>query len=386
MQKTVAYVFLALSLLFFLFVIGLSGYRIETARRTNGAQADERAQALLASAEALRDSSGGFDSPYFKAKMREDFDGESRLLALAVYSESDGILYLVSRNRAYLKEPREAAPDWRGTPSWFVSSGYETVVSLSFAEPRSNVTMDAVFVTFGREDLFPILRDDLYLFLAFLLVSGLLLVILMGIREDSEASEPGPAEPEPPVSFTPVPIVPAAPPPQEPADKSLTSPVSGLVWGEYFEPRLASEIERAASTDQDLSLARIELDRLPGGNQAAAYRAAAEAVKDSFPFGDLAFEAGPAAFAVILPEADIDRAIRDLEALRTKLTGGGPEGGRRASLSIGVSSRGGRLVDGATLIEETLVAARKAAREGGNVVIGFRADPDKFRQTLSAAR
>ncbi len=60
-------------------------------------------------------------------------------------------------------------------------------------------------------------------------------------------------------------------------------------------------------------------------------------------------------------------------------------GERTCTLSIGITSRAGRLVEGLTLVEESRTAARKAAREGGNRVIGFRADPALFRDSLSAS-
>jgi hypothetical protein len=51
-------------------------------------------------------------------------------------------------------------------------------------------------------------------------------------------------------------------------------------------------------------------------------------------------------------------------------------------LSAGVTSRGGRLIDAEVLREEAQVALAKAGREGGNQVVGFRADPARFREKL----
>ena len=57
--------------------------------------------------------------------------------------------------------------------------------------------------------------------------------------------------------------------------------------------------------------------------------------------------------------------------------------GRTRSVSIGVSSRGGRLIDEKVVLEEADVAVAKASREGGNQVIGFRADAARFRSSLT---
>jgi GGDEF domain-containing protein len=74
--------------------------------------------------------------------------------------------------------------------------------------------------------------------------------------------------------------------------------------------------------------------------------------------------------------------VRLLDDLRKKLAGS-PIEGRTRTLSIGVSSRGGRLIDSRVLREEADVALAKASREGGNQVIGFRADAARFRETLT---
>jgi diguanylate cyclase (GGDEF)-like protein len=396
MQKKIAYIFLAVSLVFFLFVTGLSGYRIETARRTNSVQAMRQADLLLQTADAAGESAGGFDSPYFRQKMREAFDGEPRLLLLSIHSEEDGMLYLVSRNRSYLRDPAEASPDWRGTPSYRASRGYEKVVSLPFPEPREGVSMDGLFVVLGREDLFAVVRDDLFLFLAFLLVSGILIVIMMGIGEDqplaahakgaATAPRPGSgARPDPTPRDASAARPGAGAPPGPSHAKGLTSPVSGLAWAEHFEVRLKTEIERAASSDLDLALACIRIDNAAQGDTLKpVYTAVARLIRESFPLADLAFEAGPDAFALIMPDTDIDQAIRHLEGLRGKVAAA-RAGSPAATLSIGASSRGGRLIEGATLAEEAGTALRKAAREGGNRVIGFRADAARYRESLSVA-
>ncbi|MGO9310877.1 MAG: hypothetical protein ACLQDL_17870, partial [Spirochaetia bacterium] len=81
-------------------------------------------------------------------------------------------------------------------------------------------------------------------------------------------------------------------------------------------------------------------------------------------------------------DSDVDTAVRQLEEFRKKLAVA-PLEGRTRTLSIGVSSRGGRLIDARVLREETDGALAKASREGGNQVIGFRADAARFREILT---
>jgi GGDEF domain-containing protein len=284
------------------------------------------------------------------------------------------------------------------------------------------MTMDAVFVTLGKEDLYPIVRDDLYFFLAFLLVCGVAILITMSTEADAEPRRPsgggvaaeqrqGGGSP----AFHPEPIVQAWEQPaspgvqqavQEPAlrgarqaaeepalhgvqqavegpSRALTSPRTGLVWAEYLEPRLKAELDRAASSDQDLSMALIRIDEpAADGRLSTVYVEIAKMLKQSFPIHDLIFETGDDSYAVIMPDADVDASLRMLEELRKKLIVQ-PIEGRPRTLSIGVSSRGGRLVDDHVLREEAGVALAKASREGGNQVIGFRADAARFRETLT---
>ena len=308
MNKGFSWFFLALSAVFFIFIVGLTGYSIENARKTNAASARERLPGLAAKALSIRDSTGGFDAPQFKKDMREVFDVEPRLLLLSVRSAEDGILYLVARNRTYMKEPSPVTSAWRGTPVYQVSNGYELLLSREMGDDRAPLTLDAMFVIMGREDLYPIVRDDLYLFLAFLLVCGVVILIVTSIQEG--ASEPRgrwvasgftpsgseqqardrapqyeqsyatvhgryqpppaqpqqePLRPQPPRPEPPLPEPQLREPPRQevppPAARDLTSPRTGLVWAEHLEPRLYAELERAAVADQDVALARVQIDQ-----------------------------------------------------------------------------------------------------------------------------
>ncbi len=384
MNKGFSWIFLLASGAFFVFIVGLTGYRLEDVRKHNTAGAREHAVSLAARVRSLRDITGSVQSPLFKTDMRDVVDGEPRLLLLSLHSPEDGLVYLVSRNRTLLKEPAQITPEWRGIPVYQVSRGSELLVSSSLGDEMPGMSMDAVFVIMGKEDLYPVVRDDLYFFLAFLLVCGVAILIAMSTEADAELRMPvgdrAPATEEPgrtSPSFQPEPIV------RAPESRGLTSPRTGLVWAEHLQPRLKAELDRAASSDQDLSVARIRIDqphadaRLP-----QAYVEIAKLLKESFPIHDLLFETGDDSYTVIMPDADVDTSLRVLEELRKRLSAQAVEG-RPRTLSIGVSSRGGRLIDDRVLREEADVALAKASREGGNQAIGFRADAARFRETLT---
>jgi hypothetical protein len=401
MNKRFSWIFLLASGAFFVFIVGLTGYRIEDARMHNLAAVHEHATSLAAKVRSLRDITGSLQSPLFKTDMRYAFEGEPRLLLLSLHSPQDGIVYLVSRSHAALKDPKEITPEWRGTPQYQVNRGSEILVSQSLDGDMPGMSMDALFVTMGREDLYPVVRDDLYFFLAFLLVCGVAILIFMSVQPDVETAPsarrtpggPGPAAggfetarhaPEPAASPM-APPGPAASAGREGGARDLTSPRTGLVWAEYLDPRLKAELERAASSDQDISLAHIRIDEpFADGRLPMAYAEIARLLMQSFPLHDLIFETGDDSYTLLMPDADVDAAVRLLEDLRKKLAAK-PVEGRARTLSIGVSSRGGRLIDARILREEADVALAKASREGGNQVIGFRADAVRFRETLTGA-
>lgn len=384
MGRHFSWIFLGVSAAFFLFITGLTGYRIDAARRANEEQSRDRAAALAARARQLATGPGGFAGTAFKEGMRRDFEADSRLLLAAVRSERGGFLWLMARDLDVLEDPPEPTAGWRGTPSYRVGRGSRLLVTrpLAPSEPAADVVFDGVYVVLGRDDLYPVLRDDLYLFLAFLLASGIFMLLTIGYPDQ----EPAPASG---VEAT----VPAAGSfaSRIPADalgapgRSLASPASGLVWAEHLPPRLKAEIERAAASDLDLSFARIVVDA-PAGAPArdAAAAEVARQLRAAFPVADLLFESGPGSFSVVMPDQDLDQAVRTLEAFRSRVAS--PKaGGARATVSVGVSSRGGRLIEENTLLVEAEIAAGRAAREGGNRVVGFRADPARFRAVLGSA-
>jgi GGDEF domain-containing protein len=405
MDKRFSWIFLLVSGAFFVFIVGLTGYRIENARRVNAAMARERLPEIASMIRSLRDSSGSYDSPVFKKDLRGVFEAESRLLLLCIHSPESGIVYLVTRNRGFLKVPAAITSDWRGTPTYSVSRGYEIMQSAPLSDGEQELTLDAMFVVLGREDLYPVVRDDLFLFLAFLLVCGVVILITTSIQQDSMArpwpgsaapTTPGPAQAvasaswaEPAASERSHTGGPASGAPHSEGrapegERALTSPRSGLVWSEYLEPRLRAELERAASSDLELSLARLRIDEpFADAKLPLVYTEIARMLLQAFPQHDLIFETGNDSCTLVLPEMDVDSALKRLDGFRSKVAGT-PVEGRTRTVSIGVSSRGGRLLDERTLREEADVAVAKASREGGNQVIGFRADAARVRDKLQS--
>ena len=76
-----------------------------------------------------------------------------------------------------------------------VNRGSEIMLSSALGSDMPGMTMDSLFVIMGKEDLYPVVRDDLYFFLAFLLVCGVAILIVMSVEADAEPRPRGSAAP-----------------------------------------------------------------------------------------------------------------------------------------------------------------------------------------------
>jgi GGDEF domain-containing protein len=116
------------------------------------------------------------------------------------------------------------------------------------------------------------------------------------------------------------------------------------------------------------------------------YAAAAGLLLGEFSHEDLIFEFGSDTFCVILPQHDLDQAIVRSELVMKKAEGlKEKEFKKPFEITVGLTSRNGRLLDASRFMKEGQVALRKASREEGRIV-GFRPDPVRFRNFLRHQR
>ena len=155
------------------------------------------------------------------------------------------------------------------------------------------------------------------------------------------------------------------------AEPTLYNPETGLGWEAFLEERLGLELERAASFDQDLVLLMIRK------STDVDMELVSSKTKELYSYQDLIFEAGEDALALIDPNKDLDEAIENVQSLFKKLES---EDGI-TGLSCGLSSRNGRLITGKRLIHEADTSLNKCDED--NPIVGFRSDPDRFREYLS---
>lgn len=350
----------------------------------------------------------------WKSAAQQTWLKQDRLLALVIRNAKGEVLYALPGSSPYYRQAPEG---------------------LTFEQPEGSTTrfsgalvaglsIDALYVTLSQEALFYPIRDAA---LALCVVLALLLAALIvaintrkpatAERSDTgfEPSIPEPVmhdEPEQPEASlyaeepAPAPIQPTQEPP--PADEqiagmktgvltpsdlpsgSLDGPrglydtETGLGWEAYLRERLGAELRRSASFEQDLSLMITSLEGSHRGDE--AFNLYAQTVRDFFSFKDMAFMFGEHGVALVLPNMDVDHALRMSEELLKKLSvllHGKAKWTIDQGVFMGLTSRAGRLVDADRLVGEAMAALDKARKDSGSRIMAFRPDPEKFRAYLA---
>jgi GGDEF domain-containing protein len=173
-----------------------------------------------------------------------------------------------------------------------------------------------------------------------------------------------------------VPIDNAAPKPE-----GLFSPVTGIGWEQYLTERLDSELVRAASSEQDLSLIIIRISGLVHTDLLS--RKIAKVLLDTFKFKDMVFEFGSNGFAGILQNITLDQAMKVADTLYAGIDSLLMEMSHGGQITIGITTRTARLLSASRMIEEALSAARKAEEEPSLPIVAFRANPEKYREFVA---
>ncbi|MDY7028246.1 MAG: hypothetical protein SVR04_08125 [Spirochaetota bacterium] len=295
----------------------------------------------------------------------------SFLKSFIVYGEDGRLLYVYARNPRYVQIPDSSFP----ARSEIVLSTFNPFQRLIVHEidTRQGIYTEGVFDVFPYERAFFIAR----LFFLFLLLLFVLLLISIIITQRT-LSHSGT------VSGHTVAHVPhdrdvLHPNEHElPHDEKIYTPDSLLCYEEYFAERLDNELRRSASFDQDLVLALLHCDTSQSRER---YIRIAEEVREFFTFHDLLFEYNDHVIAVILPNTDIDEGIARLSDFQRVLFKTAEHA--TADVSIGLSSRNGRLISYDRITEEAMAALRRAQKDRTTKLIGFRPDPGKYRTFIA---
>lgn len=370
MGKKISFVYGIFSLAIFITLIVLFGTRLGAVRRSNMESVSTDFDKVRRIVETVYLQRETFDSVLFRDTSDRIFRTFPDLDVLVVYSYDSGIQYLRARDSSLL------APDFgdigaiKGVPRYSYNGFSRTKITSSITFPRRNsYIVEGVYKVIGEKELYPLLRDTVIILVVFAVFTAGLAILSRLFDRGSKGS----AKPRMP------PVPDAARHAEAPSPTCMFSPHSGLSWQAHLEKRLSLELERSAFNEQDLSLILVKVPGLTNGSE--NYRAIAREIQGKIAFEDLAFEYDSDGYAVILPNSNLDQSIVTLKNFLKTLTSGtkflhdGPR--------CGLSSRNGRLVDGARLIAEAGMAlGRTSSAESGRIV-AFRPDPGKYRKYMS---
>ena len=253
-------------------------------------------------------------------------------------------------------------------------------------EGQRNVTVRAAYSSIDFYYFQSVLRDTLLAVLAALIVAFVTLLVEFTIRKKPAYYGTGkkdiPAE-----SF----VLKETPKyagndskktlsqsPEEGNPQGLYTPRGNIGWESYTHDRLASELHRCSSFEQDLTFLVMEFRK-----NILMYRQFADETVSFFHMRDLIFEQGNNGISIILPNIGLEQGMAKAEEFHNLLTSKLPESFEgRTEFCIGLTSRAGRLVDAKRLMLEAFSALDKAIEDDTSSVVAFKSDPDKYREFI----
>jgi hypothetical protein len=403
MRNKLTIVFTALCILA---VVGLTGwtiYRLESERAWNAVLA-ERSFASLQNVlrSSYQDSDGGIDT--YARPLGGIYRGNDAIDLIAVW-DTNGLGALLPGNGPLLS-PSAAAIGSSGIKH---DSLFQRLETAKISVPdRDELTVSVLYTILPYKTVVSSLMTALIGLLSILVVASVLLLVSkpeeipaeafggFGDIPESFAAENDRFEEESIFASDP-PEVPEVPEDfetgrdkagTEPSAKggsgeSLYSPASDVGWESYLPDRLTAELDRSASFEQDLVLMLIRIDGVT--SEMPAYRKTADLLVDFFTFRDMIFEREKDGFAIILPNITVENGLRMANdfirkaesTLETSSSGDRP-------ISVGLSSRAGRLIRAATILKEAESALARVETEKGSTVVAFKPDVDRYRSFISS--
>ncbi|MDR1420452.1 MAG: hypothetical protein LBI86_08775 [Treponema sp.] len=173
----------------------------------------------------------------------------------------------------------------------------------------------------------------------------------------------------------------AAPPLREndgAGPRGLFSPHGNIGWEDYTLERLAAELHRCASFEQDLVFIVMEFRNFRRPDDGFYNEFADEAV-NFFTLRDLIFEKGKQGISIIYPNIDLDMGFTRAEEFHSRLMSK-YSFTSKTDLCIGISSRSGRLVDAERIVFEASEALARALEDPVSHIVAFKSDPEKYRE------
>ena len=156
----------------------------------------------------------------------------------------------------------------------------------------------------------------------------------------------------------------------------LFNPVTGLGWESYLDTRLENEINRAISSEIDISVFIINIPNLERESEES--KKISEYLSLQFQFKDLLFEYRNDCIVAIKISMNLDDALNFADKIHAEIM----QIINQKECYIGISTRSIRIVSSERLLNEALAAVEHAKQEEDSPIIAFRVDADKYRQFL----
>ncbi|MDR0475339.1 MAG: hypothetical protein LBH43_16915 [Treponema sp.] len=249
-------------------------------------------------------------------------------------------------------------------------------------EGQRNVTIQAVYSQIDYYLFQTALKNTLLAVLAALIIAFVTLLIELSqkkksvpykyaVNDESEEAKPKTRGNLQAASFR-----------EEEKPQGLYNPRGNIGWDSYTQDRLASELHRCSSFEQDLVFLAIEFKGAQKTSDSVYCKFTDEAV-NFFTMRDLIFGKGENGITVIMPNTDLEHGITKSEEFRSRIITKLSESfGSRHELCIGLSSRSGRLIEAERLIMEAFSALKRALKDPVTHVVAFKSDPEKYREFI----
>ncbi len=405
MKEKMSRFLILLSFILLILIIAWSGIRLYTLKTENSITAEKNFNALRETVTSSYLAHSSFDSLHFRSMMESYFQKHDRFRAVVIFS-TPGVDYLYAVHPSYLSvfPDNSTLSVLEGDNNVILDSNtfFESDFTASLQIPKhEDIIISSIYNIVTRGEFYQVLRDSGIAFAVLVLIVVVFLII--SPKKKSVQSGPSPTGSKPveeapsvdtfvetsvdasvdasteiPKKKSTVKNTPTET--NQNGSKGLFSPHSGLGWEAYLENRLNFELRRAASFDQDLVLILFTSPQLRKENP--IYRKAAESIVDYFTFQDLTFEFKDNGFSIILPNTELDEAIKKMEFFLKKLSSLDFES--TPIFSVGLSSRNGRLLSAQRLIHEATKAIEKAQSYKKTKIVGFRSDPVKYRKYIAS--
>ncbi len=410
-------VYIGISLIFLLFLLGYFFAALSTSRNTVLEEAHDVLDGQIASLRRI-DASIPYNDVIGELRRSESRD---RIAVIVVYRESAGISALWSRNRDYLANLPENIDTLRGRPNLVFNDIYEEQITRLLPDGASlTVIYQAILLT----DLYPIMISILYILIAFAAFTLVYLVIAIITQnqntDDGIEYYPGESGETSYKNTSGTQASKNSISPEAPDEKGLprqddtetlgeldsisqdeddapsaaggsnaqvnSSPEDfdaqeNRIWpSKLLRLRLNNEIERSAENENDISFVVFRLSR---GlvKDSAAREDFEDRLLRFFRYEDMVFSLDKNYYCAIMPNHDQGESVRQVEKFLIQVEGNGMD---ESELYAGISSRSGRLMGGDRLLKEGLKAAGIAGPKKGRI-IAFKADPQKYRSHLMGA-